>query len=227
MSTVAAIKFLKDHADAMLLGVAIFIALFTAYKFGVGTERAAWESLQAAAIAKARATEHAGASIANTAERDALARANQQREQADAELTQLRAELARHKTLLDGCRVPGRVVRMLDGGPAGVPATAGAAAAAGGAAEGLAGNARRSSGLASAATLTPGPSPEGRGEITGADAPDHTDGDNALVALPSVPVAAVIENAAWNRLNVCEANGAQVRELQRFYSALRERFNKP
>lgn len=203
----AALAFAVRYWHWIVLLLVYLMTLGASYRLGEKHERAAWESRQAAAIAKARTTENAGASIANTAERDALVRANQQREQADAELTQLRAELARNQTLLDRCRVPRAVVRVLDGGPARVPAVTGPAPRAGPAAEGVAGDA---------------------GVVTGGGGtPPAAMPDPPSQAAEGIAVADVMENAAWNRLHVCEANAAQVRELQAFYESVKQRFNAP
>lgn len=202
---------------AALIGAAL--ALAATFFAGEMHERAAWQAKGRVAVAAARATEGAGAAIANTAERDALAAERDRREKADAEIIDLRARLAKQPR----CPVPRATVRMLDG--ARVPATAGAAALAGAAAAGVAGYAgdggpgpRPNGPLAGGA----GSPPEGKGTLEAEQA-----GVVSAAAPDTVDATAVLENCAWNRLNVAEPNAAQVEELQRFYNALRTRYNKP
>ena len=206
---IAALRFGLAHWQAIAAAVLVAITLRGFYHAGQTHERARWVAAQTQAAAQARNTERAGDAIAQQAETAALARASVQQEKADAEINQLRVELARHRKDLDGCRVSRAVVRVLDGGAAGVPATAAAAAFAGAAAADVAPDTRGAD-RGTTGEPHPHPAPPLEGEGT-----------------QFVSVQAVLENAAWNRLNTCEANAAQVRELQAFYAAVRERFNRP
>jgi hypothetical protein len=109
--------------------IGLAIALAATFYAGKLHERSGWESRRADQVEAARATEQAGVAIANTAGADHSADLKQQLEKANAELATLRAALP---TVPD-CRVPRRVVRMLDGqrmpkaaGSAGKPAPAAA-----------------------------------------------------------------------------------------------------
>jgi len=63
------------------------------------------------------------------------------------------------------------------------------------------------------------------GTTAEAVAPDTGHRTAAAAAAETVDAAAVMENCAWNRLNVAEPNAAQVEEIQRFYEGLRTKFN--
>lgn len=181
---------------AALAGALLSLALTLALVFfaGVTHERAAWEARKAESFQTARNVERDANAIANAAESQALTTALAQKEKADAELTELRAQLA----LTPRCPVARATVRLLDGAPR-VPAVAGTAALTGAAAPRVAGN--------TAATLA-GTGNEDRSAET-------------------VDASEVLENCAWNRLNVAEPNAAQIEQLQAFYQRLRKAYNAP
>lgn len=91
--------------------IGLALALAATFYAGKQHERSGWESRRADQTEAARKTERAGVAIANTAGADHNADLKQQLEKAHAELATLRAALP---TVPD-CRVPRRVVRLLDG----------------------------------------------------------------------------------------------------------------
>lgn len=190
--------FFSKYGMAM---IGLALALTATFYAGKMQERSGWESRRADQVQQARVTERAGVAIANTAGADHGAELKQQLEKANAELEKLRAALP----AVGNCPVPRSVVRMLDGqrvpGAAGSPGKPKPAAAP---VETVPGS----------VALTPGPSPEGRGEIAGADAQE------------SIQCSAVIEHCAVNRVTVCEPNALQVEALQRFYENLKSQYNK-
>lgn len=180
------------------------VALLATFYAGKLHERSGWEARRAESFQTARNVERDANDISNKAERAALAAEKIQREKADAEIIELRTQLAKQPR----CPVPRNVVRLLDGTR--VPATAGAAAEPGRAAEDVArntGDADRAAGSAAVRPL-PQPSPASAGVSETVDA------------------SAVIENCAHNRLMVCEPNAVQLEAIQRFYTDLRHRFNR-
>ena len=172
----------------------VLLSLVSAFYSGKIHERAAWEARKAESFQTARNVERDAAAMANAAESHALKTALAQKEKADAELTELRAQLA----LAPRCPVARATVRLLDGAPR-VSAVAGAAALAGAAAPPVAGNA--------AATIT--------------------SAGNEDRSAETVDASEVLENCAWNRLNVAERNAAQIEQLQAFYQRLRKTYNTP
>jgi hypothetical protein len=174
---------LKPWLLAAAAAAVVALTGFAGYA-GMRYERAGWLTAQLKAVERARATERAGAAIANVAEAEALAAERKQREKADETIDKLRRELARKPAR---CPVSRAAQRLLDG--VGEPAAPRAAAGA-----------------------------EAETKAVAADADAGGGGVECTV---------VVENCAWNRLNVCEPNAQQVEGLQRFYDKLRERYNRP
>lgn len=103
----------------LFLGVLLLSVDFYAGKLH---ERAGWESRRVKQVQTARKTERDGAAIANKAEADHQDKVKQQEGKANAELPALRNALPS----VPDCRVPRRVIRLLDGQR--MPAAPGSAA---------------------------------------------------------------------------------------------------
>lgn len=167
-------------------------------------ERAAWQARAAAAQVAARAAERDIAAIGYHAEATALAAAQQQREKADDELAKLHGLLAHQQR----CPVSRALVRVLDG-VAAVPAIAQSAALTGAAAASVAPDAGDDAATSNAAAAA------GPAALSAA----------AAAVDATVDVSAVLDNCAWNRLNVAEPNARQITALQQFYQQLQQRYS--